>query len=65
MKQRKLRFRVLKSKAKQPYHWICLSNNNKILCHSENYVHKGGAFNSIRKFTKHMPDGIAEVEDHT
>jgi len=64
-KQVFFRFQILKSKAKQPYHWICIASNGEIRCTSENYTQKASARNAIRSWIKYMKPGVAQMEDHT
>ena len=45
-------FVLLKSKAKQPYHWVCKAANGQVKFHSENYAQKGSCIYSIRKLCK-------------
>lgn len=63
--QRKYRFRITKSRAKQPFHYVCIANNNEIVHTSENYCHKAGALNAARKFISYMRQGVAVIEDKT
>ena len=63
--KRKFRFRILKTRAKQPFHCVIIANNNEIVYTSENYVRKAGAINTAMKFIKYMVNGVAVIEDTT
>ena len=60
------KFVMLKNKrAKQPYHWTCLSSNGQVKFHSENYTRKESM---LRVITQHIHDlrpGIGEYVDQT
>jgi uncharacterized protein YegP (UPF0339 family) len=61
----KFRFRILKSEAKQPYHFVCLAPNSQVIFTSENYKQKASAKNCINSIVKYMVKGVSSIEDCT
>jgi uncharacterized protein YegP (UPF0339 family) len=58
-------FVIKKSKAKEPYHWVCKASNGEIRCTSENYTQKASARQAVTKFMAKMKPGSYSYEDDT
>jgi uncharacterized protein YegP (UPF0339 family) len=46
------------TRSKQPYWWVCKAANGQIKFHSENYLRRGSAVNSIKQLTKYLRPGV-------
>jgi len=58
-------FVLLKSKAREPYHWVCKASNGEIRCTSENYTQKASARQAVQKFMKKMLPDVSKYVDAT
>lgn len=47
MEHKKCRYRIIKSDASQPYHFVLVNSDDQILITSENYTTKASALNGI------------------
>ncbi len=58
-------FEIHKSRAKEPYHWVCRASNGEIRCTSENYTQKASARQTVKKWIRAMKPGLAKMVDLT
>lgn len=67
MEHKKCRYRIIKSDASQPYHFVLMNSDDQILITSENYTTKASALNGIESVKEnahnHQNFGLLTAQD--